>query len=130
MRRRPDRAWLRRHLLSALVVSLASEAQAAPLSAKEFLARMEADPRLELLAARLDRAEAEVTAAGRLPNPTIGYDREEVFVSGDRSADNFVRASLSIEISGRRGRTLDAARAGAAATKDEIARARQMLLLD
>lgn len=124
-------------LLAALalaVTGFASRALAAepkPLTVTEFLERFEkTDPRFEVLDARVQRARAGVTAARVLPNPSLAYDREEVFPSSGRLADNYLRLAWPIDVSGRRSLRIDAAESGVQATRAEAAADRFSLTLE
>jgi cobalt-zinc-cadmium efflux system outer membrane protein len=120
-------------LLPAIVATLivvgtrpahAQDAAIRTLDEAQFLAELEAaNPRLERLAADIDAARAEILAAGARANPTLGLDREEVFPDAG-SATNYARLTLPVDVSGRRSRRVEAARAsaGAAAADAEITR--------
>ncbi|GEM_PF-676324 len=131
-----NRRWPRSVLLTVIVLvttTLAPLARAEPpaLTADEFLARFErTDPRLEVLDARVQLARAGVTAARVLPNPSVAYDREEVFPSSGRLADNFVRLAWPVDVSGRRSLRTDAAESGVQATRAEAAAERFGLSLE
>jgi len=85
----------------------------------ELLTRIAAaDPRLARIRARTALAEADVVAASVRPNPSLSGEREEVFPD-DGLATNYLRLSLPMQISGRRGRQVDAARAAARAVQSE-----------
>ena len=101
------------------------------MTAAEFLERFQrSDPRFEGLQGRLEAARAEVEAVRLLPNPSVAYDREEVFASSRGFPENTVRLAWPVEISGRRGKRIDAAEAGARASAAEMERARFLLTLD
>lgn len=75
-----------------------------------FLAAVEsADPRIARLAADVDAAGAEVLAEGVRANPSLAFDREEVFPDSG-VATNYVRLVWPLDVSGRRGRRVAAAR--------------------
>lgn len=125
----------RASLLPAVVVlALASGARAAepaPLSAQDFLARVEkSHPSLPLLEAAVEQAEASVTVAGVWANPALSYDREEIFVAGRGQPENFLRLELPLEISGRRGLAVEGARLGLDAARKSASHDRAGLLLD
>ncbi len=102
-----------------------------PVSEREFLERVQrTDPRLDALAARVDLDRAEVVDAGRLANPALAFDREEVFDGGSLGAENFLRLQWPVDVSGRRGRRQQAARRGVDAARAESQRAAFLLLLD
>jgi cobalt-zinc-cadmium efflux system outer membrane protein len=67
------------------------------------------DPRFERLVADTETARAEVIAAGIRAEPQIAIDREEVFAGGGL-ATNYARLTVPLDMSGRRGRRLAAAR--------------------
>jgi cobalt-zinc-cadmium efflux system outer membrane protein len=120
-------------LAAALAAAAGDAAAQEPraLTEKEFLDRFaRGDPRLEVLQARVQVARAEVTAARVLANPSVSYDREEIFSSGEGTPENVVRLALPIEISGRRSKRIDAAEAGVRATEAEAAAERFALTLD
>jgi cobalt-zinc-cadmium efflux system outer membrane protein len=97
----------------------------------ELVARIEAHPRVEAAAARVDAARAEETAAATLPNPEVTYQREEVFPDeGGGLADQLALLSWTIDVSGRRGKRVAAARAGTKAAQAEAERDRIELLAD
>lgn len=101
------------------------------ITAAEFVERFQkSDPRFEGLQGRLEAARAEALAARLLPNPSVAYDREEVFASSQAFPENYVRLALPVEISGRRGKRIDATEAGARASAAETERARFLLTLD
>lgn len=123
------------HLLVVLGALLAAGPVAAEepkqLTAAEFLERFQkSDPRFDGLEGRLDAARAEVQAARLLPNPAVTYNREEVFASSQAFPENYVTLAVPIEVSGRRGKRIDAAEAGERASAAETERARFLLTLD
>lgn len=107
--------------------SAAAPADAAPptLSRAELLARLaQGEWRLAALDARLALARAEVLAAGRVPNPSLGLEREELFADGDGLPEHELRLSWPLELSGRRGLAVRVAEAelGAVIAEDSLAR--------
>jgi len=82
-------------------------------------ARLEAmltgDPRAARLAADVDAARAEAIAAGVRPDPSLSFEREEVFPDGG-VATSYVRLAVPLEVSGRRAARAGAARAHVEAT--------------
>lgn len=125
---------MRRHLLAAIVgVTLAAPGWAeepASISEAELLRRVEErNPRAEAIAASVDVARAEEAAASILANPSVGYTREEVFPDGGAEADQFVRLAWALDLSGRRGKRIAAARAGTRAAAAEADRSRLELVL-
>jgi cobalt-zinc-cadmium efflux system outer membrane protein len=108
--------------LAVPVVALAEEPaeRAVPvLGEAELLAKLAADPRLERIAATVDSARADAIAVGLRPNPSVSYEREEVFPNGGGIGTSYLRFSLPLEISGRRAARRDAARAEVAAITAE-----------
>lgn len=97
-----------------------------PLSSRELLARLAQSPQIELLHARIDRARAEVTRAGLWANPSFSITREDV--AG--SPENVLSLELPLEISGRRGRSVDAAESKTRAAEAGVARETLLLELD
>lgn len=114
-------------VLSALLFAPAARAEGAvSITREELIARLEKSPQLEVLRAKLDRARAEVTRAGVIENPSLSLQREEV--AG--AAENFATVELPLEISGRRGKTVDAAQAQARAIEADVARATTLTELE
>lgn len=127
----------RRDLLSLVVALLlgmpgpAAAQSPRRISAAELLARVgEADPRLEVLAARVEEARAELEGARALPNPSITYNREEVFAREQSLPEDYLSLAVPIELAGRRRLRIEAAAAGVRATEAEAERARLVLELD
>jgi cobalt-zinc-cadmium efflux system outer membrane protein len=125
-----------RKLLSVLVGSLLLAA--APARAQEvasideatFIAAIESDDaRVERLAADVQLAEAEIVAARVRPDPEIAIDREEVFPDGG-SATNYLRLVWPLDISGRRGHRIAAARASAKAAASDADASRFAIVVD
>ena len=126
-------------LLAAIVATLvvvwaraahAQDAAARTLDEAQFLAELEAaNPRIDRLAADVDAARAEIVAAGIRANPTLGFDREEIFPDGG-SATNYARLTLPVDVSGRRGRRVAAARASAGAVAADAEISRLELVVD
>lgn len=118
-------------LLASSVLARPANAESKALTAAEFLARFEkSDPRFEVLEARVWAARAGVTAARVLPNPSIAFDREEVFPSSGRVAENTLRLSWPVDVSGRRALRADAAEAGVQAVRTEATAERFGLTLE
>jgi outer membrane protein, heavy metal efflux system len=82
------------------------------------------DPRNERIAADVDVAASNVKAARVRPEPRISADREEVFPDAGGVATNYLRIVIPIDLSGRRGKLVDAAEANvrAARARGEIDR--------
>lgn len=104
-------------LLLSTIVGVAT-AQPASIDEPAFVAELLGDPRL---ASRIEAARADRTVAGVRANPTVGYEREEPFVDGRGAPTNYLRFTLPFDISGRRGRELDAAATGVRAATSEAA---------
>jgi cobalt-zinc-cadmium efflux system outer membrane protein len=98
--------------------SAPSSASVPSLDEAQLLARLEADPRRAWLAAELAAAEAEVAAAAARPNPGVDYQREALRSDGGLAQDA-LRISLPLELSGRRAARHAAARAEAQAVAAE-----------
>lgn len=97
----------------------------------QFVAALEAaDPRLQRLAAEVDVARADAAVAGLRPNPSVAFDREHLFPDGGGAATNYVRLSYPLDVSGRRSRQIDAARAATAATAADADAARFAIIVD
>lgn len=129
---------MRPHLLAMIValtvpvVALAEERPEAVVPAlgeAELLAKLAADPRLERIAATIDSAGADAIAVGLRPNPSISYEREELFPESGGVATSYLRFSLPLEISGRRSARREAARAEVAAITAEGDGARFELMM-
>lgn len=123
---------MRAHLLLMIVAATSVEARAQQRTATtvpaiteaELLAKLTGDPRIARIAAGVESARAEAIAAALRANPTVSYEREEVFPDGGGVGTSYVRLSLPVEISGRRAARRDAARArvDAAAAEGDSAR--------
>jgi len=129
----------RRRLFTAVVLTSlaagpparAGEGEATTVSAAEFLARVgKSHPGLELLEAAVDDAAAGVRAAGRWPNPSLSYDREEVFAAGGGLPENTLRLEVPVELSGRRGLRVEGAKLGVDAARAASVRGRDELLFE
>ncbi|MBA3396790.1 MAG: TolC family protein [Deltaproteobacteria bacterium] len=95
-----------------------------------LVAELEAkDPRAAVAAAKLADARADVAAARVRPNPTISIEREEPFVGGTGLATNYLRLSVPFDISGRRGRQIEAAQAGVRAVDSDATQAKLELVI-
>lgn len=100
------------------------------LDEAQFLAAFEAvEPRFERLAAEVGVARAEVEAEGVRPNPSLSLEREQLFPE-DGAATTYARVSVPVDISGRRGRRVAAARTIGDAVAAEGEAARVELLVD
>lgn len=94
-------------VLAGLTLAVAAHAQAGSggLSAAEFLSRVRSsNPSLAVLQAKVEQAQAAVDSARIWPNPSLGYDREELSARGVENTENFLRFQLPLEFSGRRER--------------------------
>jgi outer membrane protein, heavy metal efflux system len=103
-------------LLPTIVASLSAATfahadEVATIDETELVAKLSGDPRLTRIAANVDSARADVAAARTRPNPTVAYDREQVFPDGGALATNYLRLTLPLEISGRRSARVGAATA-------------------
>ena len=128
---------MRSRLLLALVAcglmtTLASAEDGAVVAIDEadLLARLEqTDPRFERLAAEVDAAVAEVAAVAVRAEPEVALDREHSF-GGGGGATSYLRVTVPVDISGRRGRRIDAARTAVEATRADTERARLELVVE
>jgi outer membrane protein, heavy metal efflux system len=103
----------------------------APASLDEvtFLKRVhDRSPRLIALDERQHAARAHIGVASVLPNPTLTYQREAV--PSIDSIDDFFRLGWTLDLAGRRGLAVAAARASAEAERLEVARETFVLQLD
>jgi outer membrane protein, heavy metal efflux system len=125
-----------RHLVLAALAGLtiplgAAHAESVPMSATEFLTRVErAAPRIAALRARVGVAQAEVTAQRVRANPSLSYQREEVFADGQGLSDNFLSLSFGVDVSGRRSLRVAAAEVGVRAAQAEVGADVRTLLAD
>lgn len=104
--------------LVALVAAFASPAWAEPApSYARLLARLDQTPAAAETLALEDAAEARVRQARARPNPTVSLEAENVLGSGPFSgvggADTTLSVSQDLELFGRRGARIEAARADA-----------------
>lgn len=131
VRARPSTIASSSWLALVLVAAAAHAEPARALDEAEFLTRVEqADPRFGVVDARADAARAEIAAVAARPNPSIAFDREEVWSGGTGFADHVVAIELPIELSGARGRRVDAARRDADAARAQRDLDRLALRLD
>jgi len=98
------------------------------LSEQDALARLSADsPRVRAIRAGVDVVRAEMLAAGRWPNPRVGFNRESV--AG--VVEGMATVTQALPITGRRAFEISTASARVAATQsradDEVRRARAEL---
>ncbi len=101
------------------------------LSAEQFIERVaKANPRVAVADADVDAAAARVSAAGLWENPTIAYDREEVFENGHGAPENTVRLELPIDVSGRRALLISSARQGVEAARADASVNRIVILTE
>lgn len=128
MWRHDVRTWI----LSAVVAMtmLASRAGLAQpavpaIDEAQLVAELETkDPRLAIVAAKIEASRADVAAARVRPNPSISIEREEPFVDGTGLATNYLRLSVPFDISGRRGREIAAAEANVRAASSDAAQSK------
>lgn len=86
-----------------------------------FLQRvLERSPRRSVHDTRRRVADAAIDVASVLPNPTLSYEREAV--PGLDASDDFVRLGWTLDLAGRRGLAMTAARAGADAERAVVER--------
>jgi cobalt-zinc-cadmium efflux system outer membrane protein len=97
---------------AALARGASAEPSAVPAIEEGRLVTMlgPGDPRAARIAAEVDAARADVVAAGVRPDPSVSVEREEVFPDGGL-ATSYLRLAVPLEISGRRGARVSAARA-------------------
>jgi outer membrane protein TolC len=133
------RIFVYRSLLSLIVgltvagggVAAADDTSVSMLDEKQFIAALEtSDPRLARLAAEVRAAEAEVGVEGVRTNPSVSFDREELFPESGSSATSYARVTWPLDVSGRRGRRMAAARSAAAAVAADGEGARFEILID
>ncbi len=120
-------------LLGAAIPAIAEEPISKPpaLTAAEFLGMVEkSSPRLEMLKGNVALESAAVTAAGLWANPSLAYDREEIFAAPRRLPENILRLEFPLEISGRRGLKVEGAELGARAARQTAERDEKGILLD
>lgn len=117
-------------LLTIVFIAPAAFAEPAPPSLDEaqLLAKLAADPRLLLLAAEREAAQAAALDAAARPNPSVAYDREALLSDGDLAVDS-LRLAVPLELSGRRAARHAAARAEVAAVTAEHEAARLAITL-
>ena len=100
-----------RHLLSALLLALplAAWAQITPLTEADAVHRGLARPDLaDLETGSVESARADVLTAGMLPNPTLGYSRDQ-YRGNLESTEETWQLSQTFDFSGRRGLRREAA---------------------
>ena len=112
---------VRLFLLSVVVGGLHRAARAdepATLDEATFVARVAAaTPALALADADVAIERAGVIAAGVRPRPSLSIEREEVFAAGTALPEHTLRLDWPVEIGGRRGHHLDAARLAVSAVE-------------
>lgn len=112
-------------LLLSAVVAARAEAQPATIDEAAFVAELEAkDPRVAVAAAHVEMARAEIAGARVRPNPSVSFEREVPYVDGTGFDTNYLRVTVPIDISGRRGLQIDAAESGVRAATSEARRTR------
>ena len=100
-----------RHLLSALLLALplAAWAQITTLTEADAVRRGLARSDLaDLESGSVESARADVLAAGMLPNPTLGYSRDQ-YRGSLQSTEETWQLSQTFDVSGRRGLRREAA---------------------
>jgi len=102
----------------------------ASLDEATFLARLARSPRMAALEARVGVAAAEVVEAGARENPALAYQREEVFAAGTSAPEQVVALTWPLDLSGNRGRRVNAASRGVDAARAEVKHARFLLQLE
>jgi len=121
-------------LVAALTREAVAQEQAPSvqtLSAEQFIQRVAAaSPRLAITGADIDAAAARVRSAGLWDNPTLAYDREEVFEAGSGRPENYLRLELPLEISGRRSLRVESAEHGVKAARANAKADRVTILAD
>ena len=117
-------------LLSTIVVRAAA-ADPASIDEAAFVAELEAkDPRIAVAAARVQAARAEVAEARMRPNPSVSIEREVPYVDGTGFATNYLRLSLPLDLSGRRGKQIDAAETGVRAATSNAAQTKHEAVIE
>lgn len=131
------RLGLRPQILSTIVAAsiAASHASAQPttpsIDETTFVAELEAkDPRVAIAAARVAAVRAEVAEARVRPNPSISTEREVPYVDGTAFATNYLRLSVPLDISGRRGKQIDAAETNVQAATSTARQTRLEAVID
>ncbi len=105
-------------LAVAPLATAAADATARALRADAFVARFERDnPRFAAVDADADAHRADATAASQLPNPSLSFEREQVFPDYGDAAENALVLGWSLDLSGRRARLTRAAHAAAKAAQ-------------
>ena len=117
-------------LLSSIVGTVAAADPIPAIDEAAFVSELSTDPRVARLVARVEAARADIAVAGVRANPTIGYEREEPFVDGTGSPTNYLRLTLPFDLSGRRGREIDAAKAGVRAATSEATAGKVELVVE
>lgn len=104
-------------LSSVVALSLASVAVAEPLDEASYMKRaVAADPRPRLAAVDEVEARAEELERGLRANPELTVDREHLL--GDRGdLQHIIALDVPLDLSGRRGKRVDAARARGSAAR-------------
>ena len=110
-------------------VAFAQSPQVASINANDFLERLDLHPRAELVRSQVGLARAAIVAVRMLPNPAVLYDREDVSVNGRWQPEDYLRATVPIDVSGRRGKRIQAAEAGANAAAATAERQRLLMHL-
>jgi cobalt-zinc-cadmium efflux system outer membrane protein len=117
-------------LLLSSIVGIAAAQPVPAIDEATFVAELANDPRRTALAARIEAARADIAAAHVRANPSIGYEREEPFVDGTGIPTNYLRFNVPFDISGRRGREIDAANTGVRAATSDVAASEHELVIE
>lgn len=130
------RLHLRRSILSTVVATMliATRVAAQPtvpaIDEATFVAEIQTrDPRFAAADAKVIVARADVTAAKVRPNPSISFEREEPYVDRSVLPTNYLRLNLPLDISGRRGRQIDAAETSVRAATSDSNRSKHELII-
>jgi cobalt-zinc-cadmium efflux system outer membrane protein len=126
---------VRTSILSAVVGSwcLASTGHAdvqAIDEARLVSAIQASDARIARLDAEVAAARARGVAAGVRPNPSVSIDREVPYVDGHGLATDYLRLTVPIDVSGRRGLAIDAADSDVRAQESEAASETFLVVID
>lgn len=132
-----SRLQLRTKILSAIVASsiagtwVSAQPAAPAIDEATFVAELEAkDPRIAIEAAKVAGARADVAQARTRPNPSISIEREVPYVDGSGSATNYLRLLVPFDISGRRGKQIDAAETNARAATSSATQTRLEAIIE
>lgn len=97
----------------------------------KLVAAIEAgDPRIARGVAEIAAVRARAVAAHARPNPSVSIDREEPYADGRGLPTNYLRLTLPIDVSGRRGLGIAAADSDVRAQQSATARDRFAVVID